>query len=470
MPKTPKEMLSDPDFLALPLKSQLAAMRTVDPEFAALPPNTQGTIMYHANSRGKIPAEPAPDQGFIGTLASDVASIPGQVMHPIKTLQDATAARRALGPKAKEAFERGSPIEGAGYYAASKLPFIGPMAAGIGEDLGEGRTGQGLARVAELAAPYEKVAAGKAAGAAGRAAKSAAAKIPSKVFTEVGGAAGAGLGGLAGASTGVPHAAWPGMVIGRDIGKSIASALRDKMVGPEPVAKPSYPAPRAGGLTPAEMREMRNPTQPPESTRKVAPPRPAGMTPAELREARNPTQPPTPSARRVAPPPLQGSSAARQAAAEGATEPIDHALHAKTLNDAGVKAEQITRLSPAEIKAKAAEVGITPEDFRKIGDKLKKLQHEGHQRIVTHDTHIENKASNIAQHLRESGIDSGQLRALMAEAEQSGNWTKINELTRAAYEKAKAAGKPVPNKPYPNIGSKDTLEVIHKKLGTGDVF
>lgn len=71
--------------------------------------------------------------------ASGANPLPGlwqMFRHPYQSLVNATQAREALGPKADEAFSKGHTLEGIGYRAASKLPFIGPAAAMLGEQIG----------------------------------------------------------------------------------------------------------------------------------------------------------------------------------------------------------------------------------------------------------------------------------------------------------------------------------------------
>ena len=51
MPKSPSEILSDPQFQALPLGEQLKVMRTTDPNFAGLPTKQQGLVIAKARQK-----------------------------------------------------------------------------------------------------------------------------------------------------------------------------------------------------------------------------------------------------------------------------------------------------------------------------------------------------------------------------------------------------------------------------------
>ena len=56
--------------------------------------------------------------------------------NPLNTLRSAGAAMRGQYEKGKQAWGRGSYVEGAGHLAASAIPFVGPTAAAIGEQIG----------------------------------------------------------------------------------------------------------------------------------------------------------------------------------------------------------------------------------------------------------------------------------------------------------------------------------------------
>lgn len=101
---------------------------------------------------------PTESKGFLGTLASDVAGIPGAVAstvaHPIETVKSLARAQGAEFGKAKEEFGRKHYTEAFGHSLAGLLPVIGPAAAQTGEELGTpGQQGAGAAHAFELLAP-----------------------------------------------------------------------------------------------------------------------------------------------------------------------------------------------------------------------------------------------------------------------------------------------------------------------------
>ncbi len=81
----------------------------------------------------------------VGHAASEFVSganpLPGiaslLTTNPLDTIRAAGAAMRGQYEKGKEAWGKGNYVEGAGHYAASALPFIGPTAAAIGEQIGD---------------------------------------------------------------------------------------------------------------------------------------------------------------------------------------------------------------------------------------------------------------------------------------------------------------------------------------------
>jgi len=82
-PKSPGEILSDPQFQSFPLGDQLKIMRKADPNFAAMNFKDQGTVI--AKSRQKSLGldnigEKPKDAGFFSTLGHDIASIPGALI------------------------------------------------------------------------------------------------------------------------------------------------------------------------------------------------------------------------------------------------------------------------------------------------------------------------------------------------------------------------------------------------------
>jgi hypothetical protein len=103
-------------------------------------------------------------------------------------LAGATQARYDAANKGDEALKDGRYLEGAGYKLASYLPFIGPAAVSIGENIGSGdpeKMGRGTADVAMMAAPTPKGTA--ALKATGTAVKDAAVKIAKHPATKMAG-------------------------------------------------------------------------------------------------------------------------------------------------------------------------------------------------------------------------------------------------------------------------------------------
>src|ERR1041385_2686133 len=169
-----KGLLADPTFNGLDEPTQRQVLGRIDPAFTNLDADGYRTFRQRIGIGGgsgtptfRRPVEnmsPAPptDEGFWSTLWHDATNIGPRMLeagqHPLEAiksgLESATAARRSLGPKAEEEFAHGSPVSGAAYWLAAKLPFIGPAAAGVGEEIGGGQTGQGLAHATELLAPF----------------------------------------------------------------------------------------------------------------------------------------------------------------------------------------------------------------------------------------------------------------------------------------------------------------------------
>lgn len=154
---TPAEILSDPNFHALPLGDRLSVLRSVDPNFAALHPKDQGSVISAAQQRltgiDKI-GNASQDKGFLSTIGEDLAAIPGAlynaVSSPKKTLESLAAAQHEQFEKGRKEFGKGNYIEAAGHTLAGALPVLGPAAATAGEEFGEGKYGQGAAHALEL--------------------------------------------------------------------------------------------------------------------------------------------------------------------------------------------------------------------------------------------------------------------------------------------------------------------------------
>ncbi len=92
-----------------------------------------------ADQPAMAPAAPQTIGHAASEALSGVNPFPGlwnMVRHPLDTITAATNARQAEQPKADEAFRQGHYVEGAGHWLAGKIPFIGPAAAAIGEQIG----------------------------------------------------------------------------------------------------------------------------------------------------------------------------------------------------------------------------------------------------------------------------------------------------------------------------------------------
>ncbi len=156
----PQEILSDPNFQAMPLGERLKVMRQVDPNFAALSPMDQGTVIYKA-AQGYLqtPTGEAgpPDEGFLSTLGSDIFHLPVSLLrmaNPVTASQDVVRGMREMGSKAVNELRQRNPLGAMGYGTAAAVPFFGPAAAQAGEELGAGQYGQAGAHALELLAPY----------------------------------------------------------------------------------------------------------------------------------------------------------------------------------------------------------------------------------------------------------------------------------------------------------------------------
>lgn len=129
---------NDPEFRGLSGSDKIAILSRIDPDFAQLPIKEQATVVQ------KYLNPPKEDTGVLGTLADALGGTVQSIVHPIDALRSATAARQQEQQRAKEAFHQGHYTEAFGHGLAGAIPFIGPMAAQAGEDIGEGRTAQGL--------------------------------------------------------------------------------------------------------------------------------------------------------------------------------------------------------------------------------------------------------------------------------------------------------------------------------------
>ena len=142
------EYFNDPDFRKLAGPDKIAVLSHVDPEFAQLPIREQATVV-----QAYLSTPPAEGKGALETAADVLGGGVMSLVHPIETLKGDQPARAEQQRKANEAFQQGHYPEAFGHRFAASLPFIGPMAAQAGEDIGEGRTAQGLTETGMALAP-----------------------------------------------------------------------------------------------------------------------------------------------------------------------------------------------------------------------------------------------------------------------------------------------------------------------------
>src|ERR1700722_11723675 len=166
MPKSPQEILADPQFQGLPLGEQLKVMRTVDPNFSALPEKEQGNVIAKSRQKSlgydKIGEKPK-DAGFGTTLMRDVASIPGTLTatgtgepgdsSPPGIVPQIGAAQHEQFEKGRQDFKQGNYVSGAGHTLAGAIPVLGPLAAQTGEEIGSGQYGKAAEHGVELLSP-----------------------------------------------------------------------------------------------------------------------------------------------------------------------------------------------------------------------------------------------------------------------------------------------------------------------------
>ena len=87
-----------------------------------------------------------------------------------------------------------------------------------------------------------------------------------------------------------------------------------------------------------------------------------------------------------------------------------------------------------------------------------------HQVVSKVSTHISDKASNIARHLKDMGIKPDEFLAKYNKAVKDKDWVEMNSLVAKAYASGKNMGAAVPKSPYRNIGSLDTVNDIYDQL------
>jgi len=154
MPVSLSDTLGNEQFVNMPLSKQLEFLRSNNEAFSKLNPKDQGTVLFKSKQqfRPDYTKEQSvrEDPGFWNTLGSYLSSTIQAPLHPVQSLQEATAARRADLEKSRDA---SSPIERAAYAVTGRLPFVGPAISSLGESIGEGRYGEAGAEALMLASP-----------------------------------------------------------------------------------------------------------------------------------------------------------------------------------------------------------------------------------------------------------------------------------------------------------------------------
>ncbi len=474
----PQQILADPNFHELPLGERLKVMRTVDPNFAALPPKEQGTVLYQSAVKfHPIAADTVPkDAGFWSTIGSDIAALPGGIYnaarHPLDTLANATDARLALRPKAAQAMKEGHPIQAAGYGLASMMPFVGPAAAQAGEELGGGQPGQGAAHAVEALAPsaikgvseIPQVRAGVRA--VGKVVKSRVTGRPIE---------------------GAPQTpSLPGPYFNE------RSTIDPQMHGPVPSD--------AEFISPASANEGGGPFPPrkiPTGTVNVPPtpptPQPTGMT----QNARGPLVSPV-----ATKPPSQvfvGSSGTIPGKITTEAPAAPAAPSTKLLDDIakGMAGKKFSALSPEQQKAastladrigaatpqseavvkpstpspngtlKPPVTATTPESYTKkaLDEIMKKAAEgdpEGNQTGAYTGDRGEHKALNVARYLNKQGISADAYQTILDTAKKTGDWSPVDRINAEAYKTGKAGE-------YAGFLPKRSYDPVVPAVGSGEI-
>lgn len=197
----------------------IASVIQAYPSMQSAPPS-EPTDVFHQDLGTSIGQMAIGGVKELGTIASGIGTMLTQ--SPIKTLEQATAARRELLEKAKTA---PSLSERIGYEVTGRIPFVGPMLAQIGEQIGTGdpeTMGRAGTNIGLLALSSPKVRAGvRQAGsstvsAADRAVRGTQRFIEAHPSAQVG--AGALVGGLTGGI--------PGVILGAAGGRPTAALVK----------------------------------------------------------------------------------------------------------------------------------------------------------------------------------------------------------------------------------------------------
>ncbi len=267
---------TDPEFLKANPQDQAAYLKQVDPDFAKATPRDQAAYLMHIRGQDQptdFEREHPPVPGYYGFTPSNLyqqtkQGLKGMVTGAYQFGKDALLpAGKTEGQKlnwlankyifdpayrenaiAAQYGAAGKPLQSIGHSIAAALPLVGPWAAGLGEQAGQGDVGGALAQGTAQAATAEAikpVARGIARVAEPLIGKSSD-YIGAKLRTEKGSltpgtrslaqAGGAALGHM----TGIPGGELMGFVLGRNV----ADALIPK--------RPIAPDPLQGRPTPFE--------------------------------------------------------------------------------------------------------------------------------------------------------------------------------------------------------------------------
>lgn len=117
-----------------------------------------------AREQERLTAEAGPTSGAVGRFAAGAAemlnpvtlakSVYQTVRHPIDTASNMIAAQQAQWDKGEVLAGEGRTVEALGHKAAAFLPIVGPIAADIGEQAGQGDVAGALGKTAGLLTPF----------------------------------------------------------------------------------------------------------------------------------------------------------------------------------------------------------------------------------------------------------------------------------------------------------------------------
>ena len=158
-------IFADPTFRALPGYVKIAKLKEYDPDFAALPQKEQVNAVFgllNPGAQRQIDQSADKGKGVGETIADTLGGAALSIVHPIEAFKAASRAQEEQRQKAVQAEAEGNTMEAFSHRLAAGLPvWIGPPAAQAGEDIGSGKTAQGLTEAGMMLAP-SAVAAGRA--------------------------------------------------------------------------------------------------------------------------------------------------------------------------------------------------------------------------------------------------------------------------------------------------------------------